>query len=43
MNFYINDTVDYPYQMRPTTFYIDRLGIPLLYSEGDEDDEVYSV
>lgn len=43
MNFYVNDTVDYPFQMRSTTVYIDRLGIPPLYSEGDEVDEVPSV
>lgn len=43
MNFYVNDTVDYPSQMRSTTVYIDRLGTPPLYDEGDEDDEVSSV
>lgn len=43
MNFYINDTVDYPFQMRSTTVYIDRLGVPPLYSEGDEDDEITSI
>lgn len=39
MNTYINDTVDYPFQMRPTVTYIDRLGVPPLYSEWDDDDE----
>ena len=43
MNIYLNDTVDYPFQMRSITVYIDRLGIPPLYSEGDENDEECSV
>lgn len=34
MNVYLNDTVDYLFHMRPTTVYIDRLGIPSLYGKG---------
>ena len=43
MNIYFNDTVDYPFQMRSTVAYIDRLGIPSLHGEGGEDDEIHSV
>ena len=43
MNIYINDTVDYPFQMRSMTVYIDRLGIPPIHSEWDDDDEQYTV
>ena len=39
MNTYLNDTVDYPFQMRSMTVYIDRLGVLPLYSEGGDDVE----
>ena len=39
MNTYINDTVDDSVQIRSTTVYIDRLGIPLIRSEWDDDGE----
>lgn len=43
MSLYINDTVDYPFQMRSTVAYFDCLGILPCYGEGDEDDEACSV
>ena len=43
MNTYLSDTVDYPFQMCSTMVCIDRRGVLPLYSEGDEDDGVYSV
>lgn len=43
MSLYINDTVDYPFQMRSTVVVVDYLGVPPLYGEGDEDDEEYFI